>query len=387
LPAASVRDAMLLLFSGVLEFNNLFASYKGEGTGAVRHMFSHHILKPERMPIEANVWGTSKSSGAFSTLFKTRLLRALNYRAKPTEVAVQNAENGVACNPPFSGQVEDGWPVDGGFKKRGIYLSQGSSEATGLPDGCVDLAITDPPFFDNVHYSELADFFFSWQSLYPRGFITKTTTTRHASEVQDASPELFAAKLKAVFAECRRILKDEGRLIFTYHHSRAEGWVSLVDAIYRAGFFVINAQPVKAELSVAAPKSQAKEPIQLDVILICKKRLPDGRESFNKTGLAADAIRRATAKLSRLAATGFKLSLNDRRVVIFSQFIAALGAVSSEQAVQTLLEAQSSLEDAASQPLPAKAKEATAGMAGKQMQLWFETGQSPALAQATSSSD
>ena len=56
-------SALLTLFSGVLEFNNMFASYKGEGTGAVRHMFSHHILKPERTPIEANPWGTPKSSG------------------------------------------------------------------------------------------------------------------------------------------------------------------------------------------------------------------------------------------------------------------------------------------------------------------------------------
>ena len=47
------RHALQTLFSGVLEFNNMFASYKGEGTGAVRHMFSHHILKPERTPIEA----------------------------------------------------------------------------------------------------------------------------------------------------------------------------------------------------------------------------------------------------------------------------------------------------------------------------------------------
>ena len=63
--------------SDALEFNNIFASCKGKWTGAVRHMFSHHILKPERMPIEANPWGTPKSSGAFSSLYKSRLLRSL----------------------------------------------------------------------------------------------------------------------------------------------------------------------------------------------------------------------------------------------------------------------------------------------------------------------
>ena len=74
-----LRDLFTCLFSGVLEFNNLFTSYKGEGTGAVRHMFAHHILKPERTPLEANVWGTPKSSGSFSTMFKGRIKRALDY--------------------------------------------------------------------------------------------------------------------------------------------------------------------------------------------------------------------------------------------------------------------------------------------------------------------
>src|SRR5207245_4908651 len=80
------RSALLTLFSGVLEFNNLFASFKGEGTGAVRHMFAHHILKPERTPLEANLWGTPRSSGSFSTLFESRVLRALDYQESPFEV-------------------------------------------------------------------------------------------------------------------------------------------------------------------------------------------------------------------------------------------------------------------------------------------------------------
>ena len=89
-----LRDAFACLFSGVLEFNNMFASYKGEGTGAVRHMFYHHILKPERTPLEANIWGTPKSSGAFSTLFRSRLLRAAQYARRPFELALSPDESG-----------------------------------------------------------------------------------------------------------------------------------------------------------------------------------------------------------------------------------------------------------------------------------------------------
>ena len=89
LPDDAVRAALRTVFSGVLEFNNMFASYKGEGTGAIRHMFAHHILKPERVPIEGNVWGTSKSSGSFSTLFKSRLLRAIEYHSAPFELEIE----------------------------------------------------------------------------------------------------------------------------------------------------------------------------------------------------------------------------------------------------------------------------------------------------------
>ena len=60
IPDRSTRDAFYVLFSGLLEFNNMFASYKGEGTGAIGHTLAHHNLKPERTPIEANIWGAKK---------------------------------------------------------------------------------------------------------------------------------------------------------------------------------------------------------------------------------------------------------------------------------------------------------------------------------------
>src|SRR5215467_13764642 len=85
-PDEDLRSLFTCLFSSTLEFNNRFCSFKGEGTGAVRHMFAHHILKPERTPLEANVWGTPQSSGAFSTLFRSRLARALEYRDAPFEL-------------------------------------------------------------------------------------------------------------------------------------------------------------------------------------------------------------------------------------------------------------------------------------------------------------
>jgi len=378
LPDAVTRDALLVLFSGVLEFNNMFASYKGEGTGAVRHMFAHHILKPERTPIEANVWGTPKSSGSFSNLYKTRLLRAVEYRDAPFEATTQGSGKTYFAAEPFSGEVIDSWPAGGGGRGRSIYLSCGSSDATGLPDKAIDFIVTDPPFFDNVHYSELADFFFAWQTLYPRGFIENSATTRHEREVQDTNPDRFALKLRAVFTECGRILKDDGLLVFTYHHSRKEGWRSLVNAIFGAGFTVVNAHPVRAEMTVAAPKAQAKEPIQLDMVLVCRKKASDARSYGGANETAKEAAVSASQKLNRLQSIGLTLSRNDRRIIFVGQFVASLGPVASpEAAVNALLEQEATLEglaDGSEAAIPACFTRNTSdeSLQPQQYSLWTE---------------
>jgi putative DNA methylase len=327
LPDDWVRAAMLTAFSGTLEFNNMFASYKGEGTGAIRHMFAHHILKPERMPVEGNVWGTPKSSGSFSTLFKSRLLRAIEYRDAPFEVAVQGPDGGnggrraYGGSPPFTGKVSTLWPPFERAAPRTIHLSCGSSATTALPANSVDFVVTDPPFFDNVHYSELADFFFAWQQLEASPFTDHRVTTRHPEEVQDANAQRFETKLRAVFAECHRVLRREGLLVFSYHHSRSDGWTSLAEAVAGAGFSLVNCHPVKSEMSVAAPKSQAKEPIQLDVILVCRKQEMDLRAKQDGDAAMKLAVRHAKHKLHRLQECGFDLSVNDRRIVLLGHFL------------------------------------------------------------------
>ncbi len=327
LPNDSARAALRTVFSGVLEFNNMFATYKGEGTGAIRHMFAHHILKPERVPIEGNVWGTIKSSGSFSTLFKSRLMRAIEYQSAPFELEIERTNGNskgkrvFGGSVPFTGHIETKWPLSPKVASRTIYLSCGSSASTGLSDASVDLVVTDPPFFDNVHYSELADFFFAWQQLNPSPFVGTRSTTRHAEEVQDTSAKQFAAKLRVVFTECRRVLREDGLLVFTYHHSRMDGWTSLADAVVGAGFSIVNCHPVKSEMSVAAPKSQAKEPIQLDVILVCQKQTADIRKRSDTKIAFQRAVERATLKTSRLKECGLALSVNDRRVILISQFL------------------------------------------------------------------
>ena len=116
-------------------------------------------------------------------------------------------------------------------------------------------------------------------------------------------------------------MKPSGLLIFTYHHSRLEGWRSIFHAVTSAGFVIVAAHPVKAEMSVAAPKSQAKEPIDLDIILVCRRR---GEASVSKA-TCQDAWNRAREiaedQIGRLRRAGRRLSRNDIRIVIMAQVV------------------------------------------------------------------
>jgi adenine-specific DNA methylase len=325
IPDRVLRDLFTCLFSGVLEFNNMFASYKGEGTGAVRHMFAHHILKPERVPLEANLWGTSKSSGSFSTMFEGRIRRALDYADNPFELRVNKSGK---TEKVYGLSETIGMPVAETYsafaKGARVYLSCGDSGSTDLPDASVDVVLTDPPFFDNVHYSQLADFFYVWQRhiLGADGY-REPDTTRSDREVQNADEDGFKDRLAAVWREAHRVLKDDGLLVFTYHHSRPEGWRCMLQALIEARFGISAVHPIKAEMSVAMPKRQAKEPIDLDIILVCRKRSHITPYRWNGD-LWGVVTLRAQAQIDRLRASGRKLSRNDVRIIVMAQLLQAI---------------------------------------------------------------
>ena len=237
----------------------------------------------------------------------------------------------------MGGYVLDQYPGEG-LPAGSVYLSCGDSSATDLPDRCVDLVITDPPFFDNVHYSELADFFHVWQRIYFDGEEPSAeATTRRAGEVQDTDAGAFGQKLKQVFVECRRVLKDDGLMVFSYHHSRDDGWAAVAEAVWGAGFDVVQAQPVKSEMSVATPKSRARSPIDLDILLTCRKRKSGKARQGAEGGILKAAIRSAEKQTMRFNQAGRELSENDVRVIMHSQLLVELSRVGSRRRARSRL--------------------------------------------------
>jgi putative DNA methylase len=341
-----IRDHFVCLFSGTLEFNNLFCSFKGEGTGAVRHMFSNHILKPERTPLENTVWGTpGKSSGTFSTLFKSRLIKAKTYLDEPFEIYIEN--NGtkrlskkIVCSDPLKLSVTQSW--DTFFNSsHGALILNGDSSSLPVPDSSVDAVVTDPPYFDFVHYSELSDFFYSWLSNALGGeykYLNRKDSS-HENEVQDRDTESFTRKICSIFRECNRVLKEDGLLCFSYHHSTIGGWMAIYNSVTEAGFDIVAAHPVKAEMSVASPKSAAKDPINLDAILVCKKEV----KSPAIVNPEKEVLTRFNDYIKRFELIDRRLSSGDCFVIACSQAIAVasmvrLNRVQAKEFVSNVLE-------------------------------------------------
>lgn len=310
------REALCALFSGTLEFNNLFCSFKGEGTGAVRHMFSHHILKPERTPLEAHPWGTPASSGSFSTLYERRLVRAHLYKAEPADQILNgdSVDRIRGASRPLHRRIVESWAEMNG-ESDCVYLRTGDSSETDIPSATVDLVVTDPPYMDNVHYSELADFFHAW--LRPlRPFATypgSSATTRDEKEVQSTSPDEFGAAIGAVWRECSRVLKKDGLLAFTFHQARVSGWVALIEGLASAGLVVTSIQPVKGEMSTSTTKYGC-EPSNLDAIVVCRKlaNVSDGAPDRDVVSVCAVAM----GRLAALRDEGIKVGAGDIRSVI-----------------------------------------------------------------------
>jgi putative DNA methylase len=127
-------------------------------------------------------------------------------------------------------------------------------------DGSFDVVITDPPYYDNVSYADLSDFFYVWlkrsiSDLYAEHFAGVGTpkkseavadSSRHKGDEQRAR-QSYEQMMQAAFEEASRVLKPAGHLAVVYAHKTTLGWATLVDALRRARFVISEAWPLDTE--------------------------------------------------------------------------------------------------------------------------------------------
>jgi putative DNA methylase len=131
-----------------------------------------------------------------------------------------------------------------------ILLAQGSS-ARQLPrDGTVDLVLTDPPYFDDVQYAELASIFLAWAracKLLPDSVELDLRAEAVANPIRGAGAEEYRNLLRAILTETRRTLKPNGRIVLTYHNTDLRAWWALGSALRDAGLDICALAVTQAE--------------------------------------------------------------------------------------------------------------------------------------------
>ena len=123
----------------------------------------------------------------------------------------------------------------------GITVSAGSSERQRLADGTVDLVLTDPPYFDDVQYGELAALFLTWSravGLLPSSVEVDLRSEAVVNSVRGTDLAGYRKLLTAIFRECRRTLKDDGRILLTFHNKDVRAWWALARALRSANLHV-----------------------------------------------------------------------------------------------------------------------------------------------------
>jgi adenine-specific DNA methylase len=262
-----------MLVSTSLEFNSMLCGYKGgevNRPGAIRHVFSHHAYSIPYTALENNPVGFKKTSGTLQGLFHTRIKKARQWALKPVE---REIEDDTVAGVFIHGERDAGTEVftheELESDKRRFLLIEGSSIHLDLKSSSVDFIVTDPPYFDNVQYSDLAAFFRVWlKKMVPGEHRWEYDLCGSAVDPQANGNGQYTGVLSGIFSECYRVLKkDGGRLIFTFHHWNPKAWAALTIALQQAEFQLVNRYVVQAENPTSVHINGLKS-LEHDAILV-----------------------------------------------------------------------------------------------------------------------
>jgi len=189
-----------------------------------------------------------------------------------------------------------------------------------LEDGSVTAVVVDPPYADNVQYSELADFFYVWLKRTqghrrPEWFASylcehdqeavvnverhRDNGKRSAAEARKGAHEFYQRLMTDSFKEARRVLRDDGVLTVMFTHKKQEAWAALFDSLIASGFTITATWPVQTESQHSLHQAQ-KNAAQSTVLLVARKRdAGAGRQIFDEAmkDEIRDVARKTAARL------------------------------------------------------------------------------------------
>lgn len=155
---------------------------------------------------------------------------------------------------------------------------------------------TDPPYYDNVGYADLSDFFYIWlrrplQSVFPEVFATLLTPKaqeliaapyRHDG-VKKRAESFFEDGLRQVFGRLSAIQDPRFPMTVYYAFKQAEttkagtastGWETMLEGLLDAGLAITGTWPVRSERSNRM-RSLGSNALASSIVLVCRPR-PEG---------------------------------------------------------------------------------------------------------------
>ena len=223
---------------------------------------------------------------------------------------------------------------------------------------------SDPPYYDNIGYADLSDFFYVWmrQSLkdtYPKLF--RTMLVPKAEELV-ATPYRFEGsteKARDFFEDgmlhtCQQIYQYAREdipvtIYYAYKQSDTDedsktastGWETMLSAIIRAGFAITGTWPVKTE-STGRSIAQGTNALASSIVLVCRKR-PAEAPQTTRRGFIAELkreLRPALQKLQRsnIAPVDLAQSAIGPGMGVYSRYGRVLEADGSAMTVRSALQ-------------------------------------------------
>jgi len=182
----------------------------------------------------------------------------------------------------------------------------GSATELPYPDDFFDAVLTDPPYYINVPYADLSDFFYVWLKrtvgdLYPDLFATPLTPkAQEICQMEHWDPERYAEKTKQwfeeqltkAFTEIRRVLKPEGVAVIVFAYPRTDAWETVIKAILNAGLYLTASWPIHTEME-ARLRAQESAALASSIYMVCRKRTA---EEIGDFGEVQEEIRRKLAE-------------------------------------------------------------------------------------------
>jgi len=188
-----------------------------------------------------------------------------------------------------------------------IFSSVAQSSATILPypNNFFDAIITDPPYYDNVPYSDLADFFYVWLKrtigdLYPELFSTPLTPKTEEiidslsllrgmnkvkayglDEIKVKGKADFEAIITKAFREFYRVLKPNGIACIVFAHKSTDAWETIINAILNSGLYLTSSWPIHTEMKERL-RARDSATLASSIYMVCRKRTENKTAYFNE---------------------------------------------------------------------------------------------------------